>query len=86
MTQPTEPQNEAMKSPLEGIKHQTLDELFSRDPLTLSDSDLTEIVKNLRAQREKWAVEEQQTQTKSRPKKSPPTQQELQDLANTLGI
>jgi hypothetical protein len=33
---------------------QSLDELFSRDPLQLSDQDITVIVVELRRQREKW--------------------------------
>lgn len=33
---------------------QSLDELFSRDPLKLSDADITIIVVELRRQREKW--------------------------------
>jgi hypothetical protein len=35
---------------------QSLDELFSRDPLKLSDADITVIVVELRRQREKWEL------------------------------
>lgn len=53
-----QPPNEMTESPLEGIASQTLDELFSRDPLDLADKDIEKIVSVLRAQRDKWVLEE----------------------------
>lgn len=45
-------------SPLAEAKPESLDELFSRDPLSLSDSDVDQIVDSLRAHRRLWAQEE----------------------------
>ena len=38
----------------------SIDELFSRDPLSLTDVDLATIIQVLRKQRENWAIEEAQ--------------------------
>jgi len=44
--------------PLDQASPESLDELFSRDPLQLSDQDLDRIVAHLRAQRNQWKQEE----------------------------
>ncbi len=43
-------------SSLSEASPQSLDELFSRDPLKLSDTDIMTIVVELRRQREKWEL------------------------------
>jgi hypothetical protein len=45
-------------SPLAGVNPASLDELFSRDPLGLSDQDIEQIVVELRAQRERFNAAE----------------------------
>ena len=45
-------------SPLSEAKIESLDELFSRDPLGLTDTDVTKIVTELRRQRANWLVAE----------------------------
>lgn len=61
MTQEIAPTPEAaalLNSPLHEATPDSLDELFSRDPLELSDQDLDSIVAHLRAQRNQWHAEE----------------------------
>jgi len=48
----------AEQSPLIEADVASLDELMSRDPLTYSDEDITEIARVLRAQRHRWNLEE----------------------------
>lgn len=43
-----------MQSPLSEASPTSLQELFDRDPLSLSDSDIDTIVLELRTQRERW--------------------------------
>lgn len=45
-------------SPLAEAVPESLDELFSRDPLKLQDSDLDKIIANLRAARQRWITAE----------------------------
>ena len=45
------------KSPLEEAQVQSLDALFSEDPLKLSDTDIKTIVQELRRARAKWLAE-----------------------------
>jgi len=57
-------QDNTSQGPLDNTQPQTLDELFSRDPLDLSSVDLEKIVGELRRQRDKWAETEHALQTK----------------------
>lgn len=62
-------------SPLEEATPDSLQELFDRDPLQLTDSDIEKIVTELRAQRARWEVRE------AKPKKtSAPATLDLKDL------
>lgn len=45
-------------SPLAEASPESLDELFSRDPLKLQDQDIEAIVKALREQRTRWRAAE----------------------------
>ena len=53
-------------NPLTEASPQSLDELFSRDPLELSNQDIAVIVAKFRALREQWLVDEAQGKTKGR--------------------
>ena len=65
MTQEQSPSLSQLTSPT------TLEELFDKDPLLLTDSDVEKIVQELRAKRLAWAIEEQQARTAgTRPKPS----------------
>lgn len=55
-----------LNSPLHSASPESLDELFSRDPLELSNQDLDKIVAHLRAQRNQWAADEAAGATKGR--------------------
>ena len=45
-------------SPLSEVATSSLNELFARDPMLLSEQEVDQIVEALRAQRSKWAQEE----------------------------
>lgn len=55
-------------SPLDGPTISSLDELFSRDPLELSDQDIDTIVARLRAQRAQFALSEKDPKAHKKPK------------------
>lgn len=55
MADPTTP---AALSPLAEAVPESLDELFSRDPLSLTQQDLDKIIANLREARARWAAAE----------------------------
>ncbi len=58
-------------SPLSEADPQSLDDLYSADPLSLTDSDVERIVSDLREKREQWEKQEAETgPKKSRTKKS----------------
>lgn len=48
------PDPQANPSPLAEASPESLDELFSRDPLKLQTADLTRIIETLRTQRQRW--------------------------------
>jgi hypothetical protein len=90
MSTPTDPTNAATsppENPLSTIDPQTLDELFSRDPLLLSQQDLSEIVQVLREQRAKW---EASTTEGAKPRgagaKRALTPADIEDLSKALGL
>lgn len=56
----------AQETPLAEAEAFSLDELFSRDPLDLTDDDLRKIVHELRARRSQWAQEEEAAQKEGR--------------------
>ena len=67
-----------MSSSIEPTKP-TLDELFSRDPLSLLDQDIDTIIEALRAARQKFASEE--SAPKAKPAKlQAPAQLSLDDI------
>jgi hypothetical protein len=51
-------------SPLEEASTESLDELFSRDPLQLAEEDIAKIVTRLRAERAKWDIEQAEAAAK----------------------
>jgi hypothetical protein len=63
-------------SPLAEASPTSLDELFSLDPLQLTDENIDRIVLELRAQRDRW----QQTEKKGRGKKAETVTLNLDDL------
>lgn len=78
-------------SPLEGIESQTLDELMSRDPLDLADTDIEKIVSVLREQRKRWLVEAQAPKAPKAPAggktpKRAATPTDVADLMKDLGL
>lgn len=73
-TQQLTPQSEPAVSPLTEANPQSLDALFSADPLSLSDTDLSTIVEELRKQRLRWAAAEASGSTRApRAAKAAPT-------------
>ena len=65
-------------SPLEEVT-ESLEELFSRDPLSLSDVDFARLIAEERRMAEEWAKAEALSATKrGRPK--PQSAQEIKDL------
>ena len=57
-----------LNSPLTEAEPESLDELFSRDPLELSTQDINKIVAHLRSLRHQWAADEAAGATKARKK------------------
>lgn len=55
------PDSETISTPLTIPDPASLDELFSRDPLELTDSDVDCIVTKLREDRKRWAAEERES-------------------------
>ena len=51
-------------NPLAGVNPASLDELFSRDPLDLSDQEIEVITTELRRMRTKWMEAEAQGKTR----------------------
>lgn len=72
-------QGQEAQSPLAEVQPQTLGELFSRDPLSLSDQDIDKIVEELRRQRAKWQ-EAEATGRKSAAKAAAPSHISLADI------
>lgn len=64
-----EAHNEETSNLLEGADVRSINELFAADPLSLSDTDIDQIVVELRAQRERWEKEGKAAKIK-KPKKS----------------
>ena len=56
-------------SPLTEAEPRSLDELFSADPLSLSDRELDQIITSLRANRDKFAAEDAEASQKGRKRK-----------------
>lgn len=64
-------------SPLTEVPQESLSELFQRDPLKLTKTDLERICKELRAQRAQWQIEDAAKQAK--PKKAKAAAKPLMD-------
>jgi hypothetical protein len=60
-----------------------LDELFSRDPLSLSDQDIVDIVQVLREQRAAWKLD---ASTSKRPKSATKARAEVIGLAKDIDL
>lgn len=56
--------------PLEEAQVDSLEELFSRDPLGLTDNDVDKITKSLRAQRRNWEIQENAPKAPKAPRQS----------------
>lgn len=72
-----------MKSILEEVRENSLDELFSRDPLSLSDADLDKMIALYREKRAVWAKGEAAKLAAKGAKKTPtaaPEKLSLEDL------
>jgi hypothetical protein len=67
-------------SPLEEPEVNSLDELFSRDPVGYSESDLHTIVVELRRQRKNWIVAEGIAKPLKKPAKVKGPELSLDDL------
>jgi len=68
MTSPTPSQGEAL---LTQVNPQSLDELFSRDPLDLADAEVDQVVGVLREARKTWVTAEASGTTRSASAKAP---------------
>lgn len=55
------------ESPLSEASAESLQELFDRDPLTLTDHNIERIVAELRAQRDRWQIAERKGRAKAQP-------------------
>jgi len=64
------------------VEKNSLAELFKRDPLELTDSQVETICKELRAQRAKWQLDE--VKAKNKPKKPELSQGQMDDLLKLL--
>ncbi len=71
---------ETSPNPLAEAEPSSLDELFSRDPLGLSDQDISSIVRELRRQREKWLAEPEKKAAKKPASKPVKLDVSLDDL------
>lgn len=85
------PDSVAEGSPLAGLISQTLDELMSRDPLSLAEADLEKIVQVLREQRKRWLVESQIKPVARPAPKTPPSKRaasaaDVAELMKDLGL
>jgi hypothetical protein len=67
-------------NPLREASPESLNELFERDPLSLTDSDVESIVQQLRVARSKWAEEEAQKQRSGKKSKPADPNMTLDDL------
>jgi hypothetical protein len=65
-------------SPLAEANPESLQELFDKDPLQLTDPDIDRVVAELRTMRERWALTEKKG--KAPPKKGLATGLSLDDL------
>lgn len=82
-------QDPTSSSPLAQANPNALAELFSRDPLNLSDRDIDAMVALLREQRHQWAEQEvvkQNKEKKPRAKASATPSGDLSAVLATLGI
>ena len=72
-------------NPLEEVPPTSLNELFDRDPLSLTKSDISQIVEAFRSQRGQWAREELQGKGEKKGKtKITDSQIKLDDLDISL--
>ena len=69
-----------MNSPLSEASPTSLDDLFSRDPLSLTRADKDKIIAELRAQRERWEIAER------KPKKTPKAPLQVATNLEDLGL
>jgi hypothetical protein len=72
--------SEAAPNPLREASPESLNGLFERDPLSLTDSDVESIVQQLRVARSKWAEEEAQKQRSGKKSKPADPNMTLDDL------
>ena len=54
-----EPNLPTVETPLADVNENSLAELFAKDPLKLTDQDLTRIVNQMRASRSQWLEQEE---------------------------
>lgn len=82
MTQPTSPLSEAIP--------ESLDALFSRDPLNMTEDDVGKIVARLRAERAVWAEREANAASRpargTKPKALPKAQADTAMTLDDLGL
>jgi hypothetical protein len=62
--------SEPSAEPLAEAQVDSLEELFSRDPLHLTDNDVDKITASLRAQRRNWEVKENAPKAPKAPKQT----------------
>lgn len=72
-------------SPVKDISPDSLDDLFSCDPLQLADADVDKIVAELRRRRQNWLLAEEAPKAKRAPAKKL-TEAEVNDLLKDLPI
>ena len=73
------------QSPLNEVDKDSLAELFAKDPLELTQSDVTRICVELRAQRAKWQQDDRaKSSGKGKTAKVALSKAEMDDLLNLL--
>lgn len=69
-----------MSDPIQEMSPSSLDELFQRDPMKLTDGDVALIVARLREQRTQWLVVENENKQQGTRKRAPKIRQDLGEL------
>jgi hypothetical protein len=75
-----------MTNPITEADPNSLAELFSRDPLSLSDADIDKIVAEYRKQREIWQLADNQGKPAPRKPAAPKIKQSTEDALKELGL
>lgn len=90
MPDPILPEGMPSSTPLTEVSPEAVDELFSRDPLKLSNADIEKLVLHFRAERHQWQRLEAEGKTRSKPRgkkattSAPMTAGDVDDILGSL--